>query len=240
MYSLFLQETGGPSGPSVSFPILFIALVLSVYILWRRYLSRRLLLDRITELEDLSVAGRAIAAAQLDIVALCQLIAHQAGSIMDTSTLQIGILEDGFYEILYWTVDGKSKETPQAFDLSEKPGLVGWVLESKRSLLIHDYEKQMDSLPARPSYILDHPPRSAIFIPLVSGKEAIGIIAAHSRQPSAFSQRDLGRLTILANQAAAAIANARIYEQERTRAAQLELVGQIAQQVNAISDLDEL
>ncbi len=240
MYSLFLQETGGSSGPSVYFPILFITLVLSTYILWRRYRSRRLLLDRISELEDLSVAGRAIAAAQLDIVALCQLIAHQAGSIVDTSSLQIGILDDGFYEILYWTVDGETKQTPQAFDLSDNPGLVGWVLDSKRSLLINDYEKEMASLPAQPSYVLEHPPRSAIFIPLVSGKEAIGLITAHSPQPAAFSQRDLGRLTILANQAAAAIANAQIYQQERTKAAQLELVGQIAQQVNAISDLDDL
>ncbi len=44
----------------------------------------------------------------------------------------------------------------------------------------------------------------------------------------------------MANQAAAAIANARMYQQERTKSAYLELVGQIAHQVSAINDLDEL
>lgn len=45
---------------------------------------------------------------------------------------------------------------------------------------------------------------------------------------------------ILSNQSAAAFANGRLFEQERMRAAHLELVGQIARQVNAVQDREEI
>lgn len=240
MLSSSLQDVGGIEGATTSFPILFIVLVLTAYILYRRYRSRRQLIERIIELEELSLAGRAIVASQLDVINLSGLIAEQTSNIIDTSTLQIGLFAGSVYKILYWTLDGEIRDTPQVFDLSERSGLVGWVRTSKKSLLVRDFHKETDTLPAQPIYINDYPPRSAIFVPLISGTEVIGVIAAHSQQPNAFSQRDLGRLTILANQGAAAIENALIYEKERKRAAQLELVGQIARQVNAISDLDEL
>ncbi len=238
--SILWQQAGGLQGPSVSFLILVAALVVTTLILWRRYQSRRQLVNRIAELEALSAAGRALVASQLDVGALCELIAQEAANIIDTSTFQIGLFEDSTYKILYWSVDGRLQPTPQTFDLSEEGGLVGWVFENRRSLLVKDFQKDMVKLPARPRYISENPPRSAVFVPLLSGSDVSGLLAAQSLRPDAFSQRDLGRLTILANQATAAITNAQIYEQERKRAAHLELVGNIARQVSAINDIDEL
>jgi serine phosphatase RsbU (regulator of sigma subunit)/putative methionine-R-sulfoxide reductase with GAF domain len=188
----------------------------------------------------LSEAGRAIVAAELDVMALCRLIADQAARIIDTDTYQIGLFDEDMYEITYWSIDGQLQETPKSFDLSEKSGLVGWVRDSKRSLLVQDFQKEGDTLPAQPSYIKKNPPRSALFLPLISGNQVLGIMGAQSPRPKAYSQRELEQLTILANQAGAAIANARMYQQERTKSAYLELVGQIAHQVSAINDLDEL
>ena len=234
------QQADSVQWPAASLPILIVLLVISAIVLWRRYRSRRLLLERISDLEALSTAGRAIVAAQLDIVTLCQLIADEASSIIDTSTFQIGLFEDSAYEIMYWTVNGQERATPASFDTRDRRGLVSWVRDNEKALLVSDFEKELEALPAKPRYASESPPRSAIFVPLVSGREAIGVLAAQSERADAFSQRDLGRLEILSNQAAAAIANAQIYQRERTRAAHLELVSQIARQVTAISDLDEL
>ena len=217
-----------------------LAILAAVVILYRRHWSRRRLVARVVELEALSNAGRAIVAAQLDVTALCQLIAQQAGLVIDNSTFQIGLFDGDLYDILYWTINSEPQPTPQTFDLSDDSGVIGWVRQVRRPLLVLDFLKEMDNLPARPRYISDAPPRSAIFLPLISGNDVIGILAAQSAQPNRFSQRDLRHLTIISNQAAAAIANAQLYEQEKTRAAHLELVGQIARQVNAINDLDEL
>lgn len=218
-----------------------------VSIFMRRRRTRRLLMERVAELEALSAAGRALVAAELDLDALCNLIAEQAGQVIDNRTFQVGLFEDDLYEIRYWRIEGQLQPVPQCFDLDTADsgvghtgGLVGWVRDSQQSLLVRDFEREMDRLPARPTYHHDSPPRSALFLPLVSGGRAIGIVAAQSDQPNHFSEQDLRRLTILANQAAAAIANARLFAQERTRAAHLELVTQIARQVNAEEELDEV
>lgn len=244
MYPLLVAaQAPGPGGdlnwPTLSLAILFVALFLSALILLRRYRSRRLLIARVAELEALSEAGRAIVAAQLNFASLCRLIAAEAGKVIDNRTFQIGLFEGNLYHIHIWTIDGV-QQAPRTFDLNDNSGLVGWLRESGQPLLVQDFQREMASLPARPRYISDTPPRSAVFIPLVSGDRVIGVIAAQSNQPGRFSHDDMRRLMILANQAAAAIANARLFEREQTRASHLELVGQIARQVNAIQDLDEL
>jgi len=230
----------GFSWSSVSLAILLAALFLAAYILGRRLRSRRLLVQRVKELETLGAAGRALVASELDIEALCGLIAQEASKVIDNRTFQVGLFEDHFYQIIYWTVDGVEEPTPFTFDMSQKVSLVGWMRQSKQPLLIHDMLKEADSLPARPRFISNLPPRSAIMVPLVSGERTIGIITAQSNQPNRFTEEDLRRLMILANQAAAAIANAQLYQEARRRAAHLELVGQIARQVNAASDLEDI
>ena len=240
MVAAQVQLQGGLSWPSLSFAILIAALLLSAYILWRRYLSRQLLLQRVSELEALSAAGRSIVAAELDLNALCELIATEAEKIIDASTFQTGIFDDCWYHILFWRINGTIQTTPRHFNLDQNSGVIGWVRESKFPLLVHDFEKEMDKLPATPRYISETPPRSAIFIPLVSGEDVIGILAAQSDKPSKFNEEDLRRLMILANQAAAAIAHAQLYAKEQKRAAQLELVSKIARQIESVQEPDEI
>ncbi|MGH2537370.1 MAG: SpoIIE family protein phosphatase [Candidatus Promineifilaceae bacterium] len=234
------QQGGVLAQPGLWLIILLLTLSLAAAVLYRRYTSRRRLMARVAELEALSSAGRAILAARLDLSDLCDLIAQQASQIIDTSTFQIGLFSDSLYEILYWTIEGVRQPTPAVFEVSGTESLIGWLRQNQQSLRVRDFRSEMASLPARPSYESDFPPRSAIFIPLMRGNEAIGLLAAQSSRPAAFRHQDEERLEILANQAAAAIANAYLYEQERERASYLELVSQIARQVNAINDLDEL
>jgi len=231
---------GGFSWPSLSIFIVMVAMTFLVLIAVRRYRSRQALMQRVAELEALSAAGRSIVAAELDLMSLCELIAQESGQVIDNSTFQIGLFDDHFYEILFWTVNGRSLETPRTFDLNEESGIVGWVRESGAPLLVRDFQKEMPRLPARPRYITETPPRSAIFLPLISGEEVIGVVAAQSLRPSHFSEEDLRRLMILTNQAAAAIAHARLFAQQRQRAAQLELVGQIARDVTGAYELREI
>jgi phosphoserine phosphatase RsbU/P len=239
----FLQIDGSGSLSSGLSALLLLALFLSAILLLlvrRRYRLRQAEMVRLVrEMEALSEAGRTIVESQQELEGLCELIAAEAAKIIDTRTFQIGLFQGNRYRILYWCVD--SERRPAAtFDLEDDGGIVGWVRERRDPLLVQDFDRELETLPARPRYVSDHPPRSGLFIPLVSGDETLGVLAAQSSEPAHFSKEDVRRLTILANQAAAAIANAYLFEQERTRAAQLEMVGQIAQKVNAIQELDEL
>ena len=228
------------SWPSISLAVLIGSLMLSAYILWRRYRSRQLLMQRVSELETLSAAGRAIVAANLDVTALCELIARESGHLIDNDTFQVGLFDGDLYHILFWRVNGRLRETPQTFDLGDNIGVIGWLRQTKQPLLVRDFQKELDALPMKPRYFSDQPPRSAIFIPLISGGEVTGIIAAQSEAPNRFSEEDMRRLMILANQAAAAITQAQLYEMERKRAAYLELVSQIARQISLLRDRQEI
>ncbi|HZD11790.1 MAG TPA: SpoIIE family protein phosphatase [Candidatus Binatia bacterium] len=239
------MQTDGLSGPSFSLIVILLLLGLFMaglllFLLRRRYrLRQSVMLRRVWELEALGEAGRSLVEAQLDVRALSNLIAKEASKIIDTGTFQVGLFKDQRYEIMYWCLNGKRRDSA-TFDLEEDGGLIGWVRDNRQPLLVRDFEQERETLPARPRYVSDSPPRSGIFVPLLSGDQTLGILAAQSDAPDHFTRNDLRRLSILANQSASAIANARLYEDERTRAAHLELVGQIAQQVNAIQELDEL
>ncbi len=243
---VFIQLLPNGNGLSLGSALLVAGLVTALIltlvgiVYWRRRDTRRGLIRRIAELETLAEAGRAIVASELDLMALCELIANEAGKVIDNSTFQIGLFEHNLYHILFWRVRGEQRPTPQTFDLRDSLGLVGWVRDHGRPLLIKDFQQELSQLPARPHYISANPSRSAIFLPLLSGEEVMGVMAAHHPDPYRFREADVRRLSILANQAAAGISNARLFEQVRARADDLEMVSRIARRVNAIQDMDEI
>ena len=205
-------------------PALFILLGIGLagFLYWRfRVLPR--LLERLTqlELEAVAQAGSAIVAATLNVEDLCELIYQEANKLIETQTFQVGLFEENRYRIQVWVIDGE-RQPPASFDLTGNSGLVGWTRDNKTPLLVHDFEAEMETLPARPRYISHNPPRSAIFVPFISGDEVLGILAAQSNIPNYFNANQLRLLNIIANQAGSAIANAHLYEEvvEREKLAQ--------------------
>ncbi len=189
---------------------------------WQRWRSRRALVRQVRELQALSVAGRAIAEARLDVDELCELIYRCASDLMDTATFQLGLFEASVYDIRIWIRDGQ-RLPPQRFDLSENPGLVGYVRESRQPLLVRDFEQERDRLPAQPRYASDDAPRAAVFVPLVARDRSVGALVIQSFRPGAFTDEHVRLLSIIGNQAAAAIANTRLLQQEQRRAGHLQL-----------------
>jgi serine phosphatase RsbU (regulator of sigma subunit)/putative methionine-R-sulfoxide reductase with GAF domain len=220
--------------------ILFLALTLAIVVAYRRWQSRRALEKRLAELSLLAEVGRAILGAHLDLAQLAELVYRQAGQIVDTSIFQLGLFEGDRYQLLIWIVDGLPRPVIEFRLTPDSLGIVGWMRETRRSLLVHDFEHERDSLPARPRYISDDPPRSAIFVPLTSGDSVLGAIAIQSRRPNAFSEEHLRLLTIVANHAAAALEKGRLYEQAQRRAAQLARLTEVSQQINVLQPLPDL
>ncbi len=95
---------------------------------------------------------------------------------------------------------------------------MGWLRRIRQPLLVGDFAKDTDRLPARPRYVDDDPPRSAIFVPLMTRDAVIGAISIQSRTPNAFTESHLRIVGILANYVAAAMADARMLEEALRRA----------------------
>lgn len=223
------------------YPVLLLsALAIVAFVLYRRWQSRRALVARLADLSLLADVGHAILGAQLDLTRLAELVYQQAGQIVDTSIFQLGLFEGDRYRLLIWVMDGET-HPPLEFRLTpDSLGIVGWMRDSRRSLLVRDFAVELDALPAKPRYISENPPRSAVFVPLQTGDTVLGALAIQSRRPHAFSEEDLRLLTIVANQAAAALEKGRLYEQAQRRAAQLARLTEISQQLNVMQPLPDL
>jgi serine phosphatase RsbU (regulator of sigma subunit) len=220
--------------------IIFVAAVI-IALLWvrRRRASRRALEARVAEMEALSNAVNRIASAALNEDALCHLVYECASQLVDVSNFQLGLFDGNDYVIRVRLSEGVLQPVAR-YNLTEGRGIVGWMRETGKPLLVRDFQVEMDSLPSKPRYLSDHPPRSAVFVPMVTGDHVIGAMAIQSDAPAVYTESHMRLLSIIANQAAAAIQNARALAQERARAQQLELVNEVAQQTAAILDPEAL
>jgi PAS domain S-box-containing protein len=82
--------------------------------------------------------------------------------------------------------------------------------------------------------------RSEIAVPLLIGKQLIGVLDVESPRLNAFTPRDIKILSLFATQAAVAIQNAQLYEQERKKSAQLRLINDVSKKMAATLDRDKL
>ncbi|MBI5952896.1 MAG: GAF domain-containing protein [Chloroflexi bacterium] len=99
-------------------------------------------------------------------------------------------------------------------------GLTGWALSTSSVVRRNDVTSD-------PHYIETYPGiRSGLYVPMKMGSHRIGVIGVESEQPNAFSEADERLIVTLANQAAGALENARLFEETRQRVAELEMLYQ--------------
>ena len=115
-------------------------------------------------------------------------------------------------------------------------GFRKYVIENREPLLINaDMARWMEEYqnPVR----LGAQPKSAVFIPMLVGEEAIGVISLqHNTQEHAFTEADVRLLTTLANSMSVALENARLFDETQRllketaqRAAELEIINSVQQ-----------
>jgi PAS domain S-box-containing protein/putative nucleotidyltransferase with HDIG domain len=88
-------------------------------------------------------------------------------------------------------------------------GLSGWSVRHKQVVRSND-------LPNDSRYVDTYPGlRSGLYVPMLIGDRAVGVISIESEQSDAFNSADERLAATLANQAASALENARLFEAER-------------------------
>ena len=223
----------------LAFGILALVIVIVALLAQRWAETQNELVQRVTELTTIEEVGRTIAQAQLDVDEICDLIYEWTSQIADATVFHLGLFDGDEYTIKLWVRRGE--RTPsQSFSMTRGVGLVNWLRESRQPILIRDFDKEADSLPARPAYISDNPPRSALFVPLMAVDTVIGTMSVQSYRRNAYQESDQRVLSAMANQAALAIQKARLFAQEHKRARQLETIGQVSRQVTATLELPSL
>jgi len=195
----------------------------------------------VRELAQLNEVSRAIIRAELSVESLCELIYREASKVVDTSSFHLGLFEpSGDRYTLVVRVQDRVRLPPLIVELPSGDGIVGWMRETGRALLVEDFATEMEQLPARPRYQSERPPRAGIYVPLIAGDTVIGSISIQSYRPRAFDADDMRLLSLIADQAAIAISKARAFSEASQRAVQLQAIHEVSERITAILDLDEL
>ena len=100
-------------------------------------------------------------------------------------------------------------------------GLSGRVVMTGKPMLVNDYLQEYSDSPFLEA-IQEASIRSAVVVPLKSRETVIGVLAVTSRFPHKFSEENQQLLSGLADHAAIAIENAKLYEQVKQYAGELE------------------
>ncbi len=116
-------------------------------------------------------------------------------------------------------------------------GIVGWVAAVGEPLLVNDVLKEPRYLP-NPENVPNET-RSELAVPLIVGKEVVGVLDVQSSTLNAFDDDDLFILRTVAAEVAIAIEDARLFNAQREEAWYLNVMLQVSQNLAATTDLDD-
>jgi GAF domain-containing protein/ligand-binding sensor domain-containing protein len=115
-------------------------------------------------------------------------------------------------------------------------GLTGWVAETGEPLVVPDVSKD-----PRYYYVPEvAETRSEICVPLKAKGSVIGVMVTQSNRLAGFDESDLVVLQSLADQAAVAIENARLFDAEQRRAEQFRVISEVGSHVASILTVEDL
>jgi two-component system sensor histidine kinase KdpD len=172
--------------------------------------------NRVHQVSLLLDAGRAVNAV-LELDAVLEAILRSAHELLDARSASIMLVEGP--ELVAAHVFGNEKARGRRVRIGE--AIAGRVAATREPLLINGRADAAEFPGLEPR---TEPVASAMCVPLIHRQELLGVLNVNADAEREFTQFDLRALSVFAEQAAAATANARLYETERSHVAELEAI----------------
>ncbi len=199
-------------GPIALF-VLGVMLVLALAVAQRLKSTSDSLEQRVTALNTLNRVGRLIGSS-LQMDDLLKLIYEGASELIDTSSFWIVLYDEKKNELAYEILYDQGQPYPPTRRLYQPGGgLADYLIEHKNPILAHSLQELEQKLPSLITIGSGQMSESVLGVPMMTKGKVIGAIAAQSYQPHAFSQENLETMMTLANQAATALENARLFHE---------------------------
>ncbi len=171
------------------------------------------LTNRLREVSALLEAGKAVNLG-LDLDDILTTIVGCARELLDGRDASI-MLAAGSRELR--TVATRGRSAARGARLAFGEGIAGRVAATREPLLIRGTVEHPDAetrLPEPPA------PDSALSVPLIHRESLLGVLNVNAPQGTDYTEYDLRALSLFGEQAAAAIANAQLYQAQRLMASQ--------------------
>ena len=175
---------------------------------------------------------------ELSLDVVLQKVADLSRELVGASYSALGIMgEEG--NLVQFITSGISRRGRDRIGRPpEGKGVLGTVLREEKPLRLADLSQHPDSVGFPPN----HPNmRSFLGVPIVLKGKVLGdIYLANKIGAKEFSEEDEAMVSLFAGQAAVAIENARLFDAESRRSAQLDALNRIGRELTSILNLDEL
>ena len=170
----------------------------------------------------------------LDLDELLEKIPQLIARLTPFKAFAVWLLDEKRHDLGIAYAVGYPDDVKRTFRLAVGQGIVGTVVAEGRSLVI-------DDVLADPRYIgAMTDVRSQIAVPLRRKKRVIGALNLYGEHVGQFTPRDEAMLRQFGAHVAVAIENARLFEREKAYVETLETLAEIAREVAAILDLEQL
>lgn len=195
----------------------------------------------LAETQALYEISRSLIAAQ-DLPALLQAVVNGVAQALPADRTVLITTDLQTQQVIDYVLDdlGYLDMPPVSFDdLWE--GLSGWVLREQQPLLSPKGQRDARESDTMHERRLRAGAGAIIVVPLRYRDKTLGTITAVNRAEAPdFTQRNVELMTAMANQAAVAIENARLFAETRRRAEELEVLGNLSAALRVAEGADEI
>lgn len=176
--------------------------------------------QRNRELALLNRAAQALTST-LNLNAVLELVLDELRRMLDVTASSIWLLDATRQTLLCRQATGERAELVQGWSITVGTGIVGWTVQTGQSIIIPDTQNDQRHFPGvdlKTGMFM----RSIVCVPLRAQQQVIGAVEVLDELPGRFDGSALRLIELLANSAAIAIENARLYEEIHRYAVELE------------------
>jgi GAF domain-containing protein/CheY-like chemotaxis protein/HPt (histidine-containing phosphotransfer) domain-containing protein len=165
-------------------------------------------------------------AMNLDMQAMYDLVGDRLQEIFDAQVVDIGVLDEAAGNVRFPYSIERGVRFPD--EPIEVIGFRRHVIETREPFLVNEDMAERAAEFGNPDVLQGEPPKSSLFVPLLVGGKATGVISLQNLdREHAFSDADVRLLTTLAGSLSVALENARLFEETRQRNAELALINDV-------------
>ena len=182
---------------------------------------------------------QAAIAGQLDPQAIYDLVGAKLRDVFDAQVVSISVYDEASGLLTFpYVIERGERLDEQAIPLI---GFRKHVMETREPLMIEEVTPEVADRYGNPFVLSGEPIKSALFVPLVLGGRATGVVSLQNADRAhAFGEDDQRLLTTLASSLSVALHNARLVHETRQRVTELATVNSVGQALSSQLDLDAL
>ena len=189
---------------------------------------------RASELAALREIGQAITS-RLELSAVLEAVVAGAMRLLGDQFAQIILWDEANQRLRYGAAMGPEAERVREQDWGSDRGVNWAVAHARKPIILDDYQTSPYALAEFPDVV------ATITTPVLFGERLLGVLHSHTTEAGKrFSPDDLRLLQMLADQAAIAIENARLFEEARMRGARMNALSQLSRTVTSSLDLQRV